>query len=419
MADTTFTDGVTTIDSSWLNPVNDLLYTVFDGAGDKTTAADAISAVTSAVNTIAGDGEVLKDASTSTLELRPLTGGTNTTITTNTDDITIDVDSVTSYSSDGTGEGTLIKARVGDDLPFKSLKAGNQVVITEDADEITITASSSVGASANLVTYTPTAPYTENNAQDMLDKLSTTPTVTTPIAGDNSNAVATTAFVQGEKVAPVATRYSTTGGVWSPPNGVLYMVVEAWGAGGGGGSSGVLANQGGAGGGGGGYVKAIVDATSVISITVVPGVLGAGGLGAHPTGNGSDGTDTIVNINGLGTTLTAEGGEGGNAGDGAGAGNDTSTGGAGGASFGYETNQLAVDGGDGGNGGRDYVVGGTGGYGGGSFGFPGAGQRFGQKIGAAHRDYAGGGGGAVSYSTTALVGGNGGRGLVIITAYFQ
>ncbi len=90
MTDITFVPNVTTIDASWLQPVNDLLNDVFDGATTKTQAANAISAVTTLTNVGTGDGDVIRNETpTGTYNLKTIKAGTGITVTNNTDDITL------------------------------------------------------------------------------------------------------------------------------------------------------------------------------------------------------------------------------------------------------------------------------------------------------------------------------------------
>lgn len=106
MTDVTFTPETTSIDASWLNPINEFYNDVFDAATTKSEAANALSAIT-------------------------------------------DVNSL------GAGDATL----VGTESPLgtaniKSLKEGNNITLTEDGNEVTISATVSAASDAVDVLYT-------------------------------------------------------------------------------------------------------------------------------------------------------------------------------------------------------------------------------------------------------------------------
>lgn len=149
MTDVTFTDGLTAIEASWLNPINEFYNDVFDGAVTKAQAADAINAVDGAQNATPSDGEVYKGLDGATLELRTLTAGsTNISITTNVDDITIDVPTLGAQTTSNVGAGAgVAKARVGDDFPFKSIVGGTNITAVPNTNDVTLNVDSVTSAS--------------------------------------------------------------------------------------------------------------------------------------------------------------------------------------------------------------------------------------------------------------------------------
>lgn len=98
-----------------------------------------------------GSGEgVYKDKVGSTSNLKSLKAGTNITLTSGTDDITIsstDTGEVNTASNVGSGSG-VFKQKSGVDLQFKSLIAGSNITLTPSDNEITISSSGGGGGSS-------------------------------------------------------------------------------------------------------------------------------------------------------------------------------------------------------------------------------------------------------------------------------
>lgn len=213
----------------------------------------------------------------------------------------------------------------------------------------------------------------------------------------------------------------TTSGSWTVPDGVTSITVEAWGGGGGGGGTTVSGNGGG--GGGGAYAKSVL---TVIVGTAYSFTVGSGGAGG--TGNGVSGAATNFNAGqvfapggtGGGAAPNGSSGSGGNAASGAG---DTrASGGAGGAGG----TGIAGGGGGGESGGPSGLghagatsvstAGGAGGTGNDNAGDGGNGGIAFDSPGSVGLAPGGGGGGATSDSSSiSQHGGNGSRGLLVIT----
>ncbi|MCA9327165.1 hypothetical protein KDA14_01420, partial [Candidatus Saccharibacteria bacterium] len=169
----------------------------------------------------------------------------------------------------------------------------------------------------------------------------------------------------------------TSSGSFPIPGGVNYVTVKAWGGGGAGANGdGGTTGIGGAG-GGGGYAKAVIDVSSISTLTVT---VGSGGVAPGTSSSAGGDGGTYSRVADGGTTLLIAGGGGGGGGA---RGNNNGNGGAGGAGGG----STGVPGGDGSSTGH-----GSGGGGGTS---PGG------TAGAA------GTGGAAGIAGTSLAGGNG------------
>ena len=209
----------------------------------------------------------------------------------------------------------------------------------------------------------------------------------------------------------------TSDGTYTPTSGMLYCDIECVGGGGAGG--GAAATTGvqyavGAGGGGGGYSRKTVSAATIgANQSVSIGAAGAGGTGTGGTG----GTTSV------GAIISAAGGVGGGAGL-ATASQAAVSGGAGGAGASGDFNTTGTPGGIGTA--IFSAVGfaaGTAGFGGSSyFGGGAAGVAVyalsGTTAGAVGVSYGGGGGGALNgISQSAASGGNGVKGVVVVTEY--
>ena len=111
--------------------------------------------VNTASNVGAGTG-LYKQKVAADLQFKTLKQGTNVTITSDDDEVTINASSsgeVNTGSNLGTGSGVYAQ-KVGSDLQFKSLKQGSNVSITSDANEITINATNTgeVNTASNVGT---------------------------------------------------------------------------------------------------------------------------------------------------------------------------------------------------------------------------------------------------------------------------
>lgn len=120
-------------DSSVLYAWSGTDWDAISGAGESNTGQ----------NVGTGEGEVFKEKDGVDLQLRTLKEGDNITITTGTDEITISGEAGASVTGNniGTGEGEVFKEIVSDEIRLRTLKAGSNVTISTDTDEVTINAS--------------------------------------------------------------------------------------------------------------------------------------------------------------------------------------------------------------------------------------------------------------------------------------
>ncbi len=187
-----------------------------------------------------------------------------------------------------------------------------------------------------------------------------TPTAPTPVAGDASTLLATTAFVANAARRARAVWTSAGTYSWTCPAGVSQILFRGWGAGGAGGvgSGGMPAG----GGGGGGYLEVLLGvvqgeayavvvgagATGAAAVTpsgfggllsVFGGGNGGNGAGA-PGGGGTPGSDAVLQLAALSNPGTGAGQPGYLAGG-------TAIGGAGGGSFGTSAGYPTTSGGAG------------------------------------------------------------------------
>ncbi|MEM0372735.1 MAG: hypothetical protein QXO69_02780, partial [archaeon] len=212
-------------------------------------------------------------------------------------------------------------------------------------------------------------------------------------------------------VSNIVTTNFTASGTWTAPQGITYVLVEAWG---GGGAGGGRTTNGRAGGGGGG-------AYAAANITVIPGnnyTVTVAGTTAGGSGNGANGGASYF---GNGSQVSALGGSGGLS---------SGTGGAGGSAA-SSNGTVKYNGGNGGT--ADFTWSGGGGGGAGStgaggnanvgtagtgtseLGGNGGAGRNSQGAGNAGNVYGGGGGGGVRTLSGNRNGGDGAAGFIRIT----
>lgn len=211
-------------------------------------------------------------------------------------------------------------------------------------------------------------------------------------------------------ITAVTKQTFSASGTYTPTAGMLYCVIECWGAGGGAGgqsNSAATATVTGGGGGSGGYSRTLATAATIgASQTVTIGALGTGGSAGTNAGNA--GTATSV-----GSICIANGGSGGAAGSG-----NSPAGGAGGTAG---TGDITGTGAPGINGTAIIIStgGGSPGGTGGSSSIGGGGlAKVAQGNGNSATGFgAGGGGGLSTAAGGAVAGGNGTAGFVIITEY--
>ena len=145
-------DGVSN-DGGDIDLVAGTLMTITPNDGANTITFATTAEINTASNAASGTGAglVYKTKSGSDLVLRKLLAGSNITITTGTDDITIDAsasgeaNTASSLTSGSGTEADVFKAKSGVDLQFRCLKQGTNITLTENANDITISASGSAG----------------------------------------------------------------------------------------------------------------------------------------------------------------------------------------------------------------------------------------------------------------------------------
>jgi hypothetical protein len=324
---------------------------------------------------------------------------------------------------------------------------------TSSAFTVTLPASPSVGDQVLLLDYAGTwdsnALTINPNSNKILGQTSNV------VASKDREALTLTYIDSTQGWLPNSGYQESTNGIGIPYS-VDFLVVA-----GGGGGAGAYYNGGG---GAGGYRTSTQSVTAGTVITVTVGDGGAGGSSGN---SGTVGSDSSISGSGL-TTITSAGGgfggkatiAGGNGGSGGGGGEDaaggsgntpstspsqgnnggigntgtTGSGGGGGGGAGAvgspatQNNGISNDGGNGGNGTASSITGssvtyaggggggahnGTGGTGGTGGGGNGASTSTAPTAGTAN--LGGGGGGACGYTSVHFIGGNGGKGVVILS----
>ncbi len=155
--------------------------------------------------------------------------------------------------------------------------------------------------------------------------LTGTPTAPTASPGTLTTQIASTAFVGAEIAKALTAQWFTATGTFNVPAGVAEVWGKGWGGGGGGGAGTATGSCGG-GGGGGGYFEFLASVTpaQVLNITI-----GSGGAGATSISAGTSGGTTTVAISGGATLASSAGGTGGSSSS-----SGTGAGGAGGSATG-------------------------------------------------------------------------------------
>jgi len=181
-------------------------------------AARPTSGETNTASNIGGGEEVFAQKVGVDLEFKTLLAGTNVTLTSDADSITIDASSAgeaNTASNLGAGEGVFAQ-KTGVDLEFKSLVAGTNVALTSDATSITIDASSAGEAN--------TASNIGGGEEVFAQKVGVDLEFKTLIAGTNvtltSDADSITIDASGAGEANTASNIGTGDGVFAQKNGV-------------------------------------------------------------------------------------------------------------------------------------------------------------------------------------------------------
>lgn len=213
-------------------------------------------------------------------------------------------------------------------------------------------------------------------------------------------------------VSKVTRQVFTSSGTYTPTTGMLFCDIQVVGGGGGGGGCAATpagAGAAGAGGGAGGYAQGIFSAATIgVSQTVTIGAAGAGGA-AGVNGGGTGGTSSV------GILITATGGTGGVGGPATANAASAPPGVGGTGTLGdFQTSGGVGDSGLVASAGNTTI----GGFGGSSF-YGGGAAPSATSAGNNAFSFGGGGGGASNAPSAgaALAGGNGAKGVVIITEY--
>ena len=250
-------------------------------------------------------------------------------------------------NGDGTAQASVLRQSVSLVVTTRAaMPAGNSPLWTLN---VPVNASFITSGMISVAVGAPFLPVKLPNAAPLASPAFTGgPSAPTPILGDVSNLLATTAFVSIALRRSRAVWKSSGTSSWICPQGVSQVLLRGWGPGGAGGIG--SGGYPGGGGGGGGYLEVLLDVMAGQSYAVVIGIGGTNSSSVTPTGFGG-----ILSVFG--------GGNGGNGGAG-----QSGIGGTAGSDAVLQLEALSNPGA--GIGQAGYILGGTsiGGAGGGSFG---------------------------------------------------
>lgn len=186
-------------------------------------------------------------------------------------------------NGDGTAQASVLQQRVSLVVTDSaSMPSGNSPLWNLN---IPVSASSITPAMISVASGAPFLPVKLPSAAPLASPAFTgLPNAPTPVVGDVSSLLATTAFVsaalrRSRAVWGVAGTYS-----WTCPEGVSQVLFRGWGAGGAGGVG--SGGYPGGGGGGGGYLEVLLDVAAGQTYAVVVGSGGTNSTSVMPTGFG-------------------------------------------------------------------------------------------------------------------------------------
>ncbi|MCK7098854.1 hypothetical protein L8P93_15035 [Enterobacter kobei] len=206
---------------------------------------------------------------------------------------------------------TLVDAATGQltEIMHVTARTGDVMTVLRAQEGTTARAWSANDIAANMLTSGSLSFFAQNESP----KFTGAPLAPTPSQADNSTKIATTAFVAGAITANPGRLINvltfTASGTYKPTSGTKKIRVRIVGGGGAGGGAAASTVSGyiscSDGGGGGTYGETgLIDATAISSVSVIVGLGGTSVIG----GNGSTGGNSS-----FGAYITAPGGTGGNA----------------------------------------------------------------------------------------------------------